>query len=102
MKKLRHVLFAAALLTMPLAALATLVQPLMIKGAIEATLVAQSADALMAVIETLEPPPDLAEAVQDIVRAVMLMADVTRPRRLPQPAAAGRPSRRPASRRHPR
>jgi uncharacterized protein len=62
----------------------------------------EDADALAAVIETMEPPPDLAEAVQDIVRAVMLMADVTRPRRLPQPAAAGRPSRRPASRRHPR
>jgi uncharacterized protein len=39
------------------------------------------ADALLALIETLEPPADLAEAVQDIVRAVMLIADVTRPRR---------------------
>jgi uncharacterized protein len=48
----------------------------------------EDADALLAVIETLEPPADLAEAVQDLVRAVMLMADVTRPR--PQAAAARR------------
>lgn len=40
----------------------------------------EDADALVAVIQTLEPPSDLAEAVQDIVRALMLMADVTRPR----------------------
>ncbi len=40
----------------------------------------EDADALLAVIQTLEPPQDLAEAVQDIVRALMLMADVTRPR----------------------
>jgi uncharacterized protein len=38
-------------------------------------------DALRAVIDTLEPPADLAEAVQDVVRAAMLIADVTRPRR---------------------
>ena len=41
----------------------------------------EDADDLLAVIETLEPPPDLAEAVQDIVRALMLIADVTRPLR---------------------
>lgn len=41
----------------------------------------EDADALRAVIETLEPPADLAEAVQDLVRALMLIADVTRPRR---------------------
>ncbi len=40
----------------------------------------EDADALQEVIATLEPPADLAEAVQDIVRALMLMADVTRPR----------------------
>jgi uncharacterized protein len=40
----------------------------------------EDADALQAVIETLEPPSDLGEAVQDLVRALMLMADVTRPR----------------------
>ena len=39
----------------------------------------EDADALLAVIETLEPPADLPEAVQDLVRALMLMADVTRP-----------------------
>lgn len=62
----------------------------------------EDADALAAVIETLEPPADLAEAVQDIVRAVMLMADVTRPRHSPQPAAARRPTQRPKPRRQPR
>jgi uncharacterized protein len=40
----------------------------------------EDADTLLEVIETLEPPKDLAEAVQDLVRAVMLAADVTRPR----------------------
>lgn len=39
----------------------------------------EDADALRAVIDTLEPPADLAETVQDLVRSVMLLADVTRP-----------------------
>ena len=46
----------------------------------------EDADALTAVIETLEPPADLAEAVQDLVRAVMLIADVTRPLQPRRPA----------------
>jgi len=58
----------------------------------------EDADALAAVIETLEPPSDLAEAVQDLVRAVMLIADVTRPRSAPHRPSA----RRPTPRRHPR
>lgn len=37
-------------------------------------------DALRTEIESIEPPADLADAVQDIVRAVMLIADLTRPR----------------------
>ena len=41
----------------------------------------EDADALLAVIETLEPPVDLSEAVEDLVRSLMLIADVTRPRR---------------------
>lgn len=59
----------------------------------------EDAEALLAVIETLEPPADLGEAVQDIVRALMLIADVTRPR--VAPPAARRPvgARRPAPRR---
>ncbi len=47
----------------------------------------EDADALLAVIETLEPPKDLPEAVQDVVRALMLIADVTRPRLSPRPQA---------------
>jgi len=48
----------------------------------------EDAEPLREVIETLEPPTDLAEAVQDTVRALMLIADVTRPR---QPPPRGRP-----------
>jgi uncharacterized protein len=51
----------------------------------------EDADALLAVIETLEPPSDLAEAVQDIVRALMLIADVTRPRQVTAPSRGRRP-----------
>jgi uncharacterized protein len=46
----------------------------------------EDADALLAVIETLEPPADLGEAVQDTVRALMLIADVSRPRAPGKPA----------------
>ncbi len=41
----------------------------------------EDADDLLAVIETLEPPATMAEAVEDLVRAVLLIADVSRPRR---------------------
>lgn len=40
----------------------------------------EDADALLALMDELEPPADLAEAVEQLVRSVMLMADVTRPR----------------------
>ena len=56
----------------------------------------EDADALAAVIETLEPPADLGEAVQDLVRALMLIADVTRPR---APQAAPLRPRAPGARR---
>ena len=39
----------------------------------------EDAAALLAEIETLEPPADLAEAVEGLVRATLLLADVTRP-----------------------
>jgi uncharacterized protein len=39
----------------------------------------EDADALLAEIETLEPPSDLAEAVEGLVRATLLLADVSRP-----------------------
>jgi uncharacterized protein len=57
----------------------------------------EDAEALLAVIATLEPPADLAEAVQDAVRAVMLIADTTRPR--PKAPAAPRPGPRKPPRR---
>lgn len=71
----------------------------------------EDADALLAEIETLEPPADLAEAVEDLVRGTLLLADVSRPpgravtarrgpasrqRKPPRPqtAARGKPPRR--------
>jgi uncharacterized protein len=39
----------------------------------------EDADELLAEIDTLEPPEDLAEAVEELVRATLLIADVTRP-----------------------
>ena len=56
----------------------------------------EDADELRAVIETLEPPADLTEAVEDLVRSVLLLADVSRP--LSQPASRLRS--RPPGRRH--
>lgn len=56
----------------------------------------EDADALIEVIDTLEPPADLAEAVQDVVRAVMLIADVTRPRTPSRPPARPRRAKPPS------
>ncbi len=54
----------------------------------------EDADALLEMIDTLEPAADLGEAVQDVVRALMLMADVTRPRApAARPALAARAAR---------
>ncbi len=50
----------------------------------------EDADALGAMIDTLEPPTDLADAVQDLVRSVMLIADVTRPRGVVKPVHRSR------------
>ena len=63
----------------------------------------EDADALVEVIHTLEPPKDLAEAVQDVVRALMLIADVTRPRLAAPPPRRlqGRPKPRSSSRSSP-
>jgi uncharacterized protein len=58
----------------------------------------EDADALLAEIETLELPADLPEAVEDLVRSVLLIADVSRPRA----AAAPRPSASPPRRGPPR
>jgi uncharacterized protein len=41
----------------------------------------EDADDLLAEIETLEPPADLTEAVEELVRATLLLADVSRPLR---------------------
>jgi uncharacterized protein len=52
----------------------------------------EDADALIAEIETIEPPTDLAEAVETLVRATLLIADISRPQRHPVHPPA-RPSR---------
>ena len=49
----------------------------------------EDADALLAEIETLEPPSSLDEAIEDVVQSVMRLADVSRP--LPK-AVDARPS----------
>ncbi|WP_157267531.1 YecA/YgfB family protein [Azohydromonas aeria] len=54
----------------------------------------EDADDLLAEIETLEPPADMAEAVEMLVRASLLLADVSRPRKAPPPARKA-PARRP-------
>lgn len=58
----------------------------------------EDADELLAIIDTLEPPADMAQAVEDLVRSVLLIADVSRPRAQPapprRPAARGGPRRR--------
>jgi uncharacterized protein len=56
----------------------------------------EDADELLAVIETLEPPSSLDEAVEDLVRSVLLLADVSRPRSS-GPARRPRPPRRPVA-----
>jgi len=43
----------------------------------------EDADELLALIETLEPPATLTEAVEDLVRSVLLLADVSRPQAQP-------------------
>lgn len=40
----------------------------------------EDAEDLLEEIESLEPPADLAEAVEELVRAMLLLADITRPR----------------------
>jgi len=57
----------------------------------------EDADELLAVIETLEPPADMAQAVEDLVRSVLLIADVTRP--ISKAAAPRRPAPRGPQRR---
>ena len=53
----------------------------------------EDADELLAEIESLEPPAELSDAVEELVRATLLLADLARPR-----GPAGRPSSPPARR----
>ena len=61
----------------------------------------EDADELIEEIESLEPPADLSAAVEELVRATLLLADISRPRaeggRPHRPPPRG-PSRRPARR----
>jgi uncharacterized protein len=49
----------------------------------------EDADELLQVIETLEPPADLSEAVESLVRSTLELADISRPQ--PKPVAAQKP-----------
>ncbi|UUX96106.1 YecA family protein [Aquabacterium sp. J223] len=49
----------------------------------------EDADALLAEIDTLEPPAEVADAVEDMVRATLLLADVSRPRPAAPPGPRG-------------
>jgi uncharacterized protein len=60
----------------------------------------EDADTLLAEIETLEPPADLAEAVEELVRATLLLADVGRPQPKPPSRATPRAGGAHRSRRH--
>jgi uncharacterized protein len=51
----------------------------------------EDAEELLAIIEELEPPADLSEAVEALVNSVLLLADVTRP------LSSTRPARGPAA-----
>jgi uncharacterized protein len=55
----------------------------------------EDADDLLEEIESLEPPADLSEAVEELVRATLLLADITRPQKA---TARPTPGRRPARR----
>jgi uncharacterized protein len=52
----------------------------------------QDADQLLAEIDSLEPPADLTDAVEGLVRATLLIADVSRPRRA-APRKSAKPRR---------
>ncbi|WP_245213300.1 YecA family protein [Rhizobacter sp. AJA081-3] len=52
----------------------------------------EDADDLIEEIESLEPPADLSEAVEELVRATLLLADVSRPVKS-EPARVVRPPR---------
>ena len=58
----------------------------------------EDADELLAVIEAREPPTDLEQAVEELVRATLLLADVSRP--LATKPDAPRRGTRPRSSRH--
>jgi uncharacterized protein len=58
----------------------------------------EDADDLLPIIESLEPPRTLAEAVEDLVRSVLLIADVARPRGAGPAAPRRGPPRRPPRR----
>ncbi|MBM3388522.1 MAG: YecA family protein [Betaproteobacteria bacterium] len=54
----------------------------------------EDADALLAEIETLEPPTSVEDAVESLVRACLLLADISRPLAARKPSSASRTARR--------
>lgn len=54
----------------------------------------EDADTLLEEIESLEPPADLEGAVEGLVSAVLMLADVSRPLKLPRAGSGPAPARR--------
>lgn len=61
----------------------------------------EDADALIEHIESLEPPRDTPEVVEELVRATLLLADISRPRESDRAAPARRPAAGPSRPRGP-
>jgi uncharacterized protein len=55
----------------------------------------EDADELLEMIDQLEPPADLAEAVEGLVTSTLMLADVSRPQTTAPPAARSRKPTRP-------
>ena len=56
----------------------------------------EDADELLEAMADIEPPENVADAVEDLVRCTLLLADVTRPRAAPGGPGRGGPGRGPA------
>jgi uncharacterized protein len=61
----------------------------------------EDADDLIEEMESLEPPADMTEAVEELVRATLLLADIARPVDEPEKKPAAKTAARPAAKKTP-